>query len=392
VNETDVSGPTTVPVVLGVGPTALGVMRCLGRNGLRPFLVVRSGDLAKLSRWTGGRCLLLDGPGSAEDVLDLPRRLGVDRVVVVPCTDEWTKIVSGLLPHETILGSVAPREVVDLLIDKLAFAETLSRFDVPGPRTTPVRCESDLEEVELEGTFLKPRQSQLFAQHYHRKAFTFENMTEAEQALRLMTDVGLEGVLQEYVPGPPTAHYFIDGFARSDGSIASLFARRRIRMFPLDFGNSTLLVSVPLDEVRQAADALVRLLVGIGYHGVFSAEFKLDPRDGLFKILEVNSRPWWFVEYASLCGVDVCGMAYRDALGLPVDEVLSYKVGVRGIFLPQDVLAFRELRRSGSLSTLDWLRSIAGAKATVFEWSDPLPGIALPLIYFRSRRRRLRAA
>jgi D-aspartate ligase len=391
VNETDASGPTTVPVVLGIGPTALGVMRCLGRNGLRPFLVVRSGDLAELSRWTGGRCLLLDGPGSAADVLALPQRIGVDRVVVIPCTDEWTKIVSELLPHETILGSVAPREVVDLLIDKLAFAETLSRFDVPGPRTTPVRSESDLE-VELEGTFLKPRQSQLFAQHYHRKAFTFETMAEAAQALRLMTDVGLEGVLQEYVPGPPTAHYFIDGFARSDGSIATLFARRRIRMFPLDFGNSTLLVSVPLDEVRPAADALVRLLVGIGYHGVFSAEFKLDPRDGLFKILEVNSRPWWFVEYASLCGVDVSWMAYRDALGLPVDEVLSYDVGVRGIFLPQDVLAFRELHRSGELSTVDWLRSIAGAKATVFAWSDPLPGIALPLIYLRSRHRRLRAA
>jgi D-aspartate ligase len=391
VNETDASGPTTVPVVLGVGPTALGVLRCLGRNGLRPFLVARSGDLAELSRWTGGRRLLLDGPGSAADVLALPRRLGVDRVVVIPCTDEWTKVVSELLPHETILGSVAPREVVDLLIDKLTFAETLSKFDVPAPRTTPVRSESDLEG-ELEGTFLKPRQSQLFAQHYHRKAFTFENTAEAAQALRLMTDVGLEGVLQEYVPGPPTAHYFIDGFARSDGSISALFARRRIRMFPLDFGNSTLLVSVPLDEVRQAADALVRLLDGIGYHGVFSAEFKLDPRDGLFKILEVNSRPWWFVEYASLCGVDVSGMAYRDALGLPVDEVLSYEVGVRGVFLPQDVLAFRALRRSGELSTRDWLRSVAGAKATVFAWSDPLPGVALPLIYLRSRHRRLRAA
>src|SRR5262249_35965584 len=159
--------------------------------------------------------------------------------------------------------------------------------------------------------------------------------------------------------------------------------RRRLRMFPLDFGNSTLLVSVPLDEVRPAADALVRLLVGIGYHGVFSAEFKLDPRDGLFKILEVNSRPWWFVEYASLCGVDVSRMAYQDALGFPVDDVLSYEVGVRGIFLPQDVLAFRELHRSGDLSTVDWLRSIAGAKATVFAWSDPLPGIALPLLYLR---------
>jgi D-aspartate ligase len=390
-SKTGFSEPTTVPVVLGVGPTALGVMRCLSRGGLRPFLVARSGDLAVLSRWTGRRRLLLEEPGSAEDVLALPRRLRADRVVVIPCTDEWTKIVSGLLPQETILGSVASREIVDSLIDKLAFAETLARFDVPAPRTTPVRSDADLEGA-LEGTFLKPRQSQLFAQHYHRKAFTFENAAEAERGLGLMTEVGLDAVLQEYVPGPPTAHYFIDGFARSDGSIAALFARRRLRMYPLDFGNSTLMVSVPLDEVRQAADDLVRLLTGIGYRGVFSAEFKLDERDGVFKILEVNSRPWWFVEYASLCGVDVSVMAYRCALGLPVDDVRSYEVGVRGIFLPQDILAFRALHRTGELSTIAWLRSIAGAKATLFAWRDPLPGVALPLIYLRARHRRLRTA
>jgi len=47
---------------------------------------------------------------------------------------------------------------------------------------------------------------------------------------------------------------------------------------------------------------------------VFSAEFKFDERDGLFKILEVNARPWWYVDFAARCGVDVCRMAYRDAL------------------------------------------------------------------------------
>ena len=34
-----------------------------------------------------------------------------------------------------------------------------------------------------------------------------------------------------------------------------------------------------------------------------------------FKILEINARPWWYVELASRCGVDVCTMSYRDAFG-----------------------------------------------------------------------------
>jgi len=60
---------------------------------------------------------------------------------------------------------------------------------------------------------------------------------------------------------------------------------------------------------------------------VFSAEFKFDERDGLFKLLEVNARPWWYVDFADRCGVDVCGMAFRDALGEEIEPVTGYKLG-----------------------------------------------------------------
>ena len=113
-------------------------------------------------------------------------------------------------------------------------------------------------------------------------------------------------VLQEYIPGSFTEHYFVDGYVDRAGQIKALFARRRLRIYPPDFGNSTAMVSVALARSAQAVDSVRRVLGAVGYHGIFSAEFKRDPRDGQFKLLEVNTRPWWFIDFAVRCGVDVC--------------------------------------------------------------------------------------
>ena len=319
-------------------------------------------------------------------------RHGLTRTVLIPCTDEWSQVVAQLCATQpdAYLTSAPAADVVELLVDKLLFAETVERLDVPHPWTHAVDSVEELETLDLDGAFLKPRHSQLFARRYHQKAFTFEGIDEAREKLRLMAEVPVGGVLQFYVPGPSTSHYFIDGFVDRDGRVAALFARRRVRMFPLDFGNSTLMVSVPLAEVDGAVTSLKRLLTGIGYRGVFSAEYKRDANDGLFKILEVNARPWWYVEFAAYCGVDVSYLAYLDALGRDVPAVESYKVGERCVLLPQDVRAFLALRRAGELALLPWLRSWLRARSTVFEWSDPLPALSLPIVLVRRKRRHAR--
>jgi D-aspartate ligase len=388
VSDAERSAPV---VVLGLGLSALGTVRSLGRAGLRPYLACPPGDLAGRTRFVRGRLLQIQETGDPDALARGLERHDLSRVVLIPCTDEWSEVVAKLSASapERFVSSAPDPSVVELLVDKLRFAEIVERLDVPHPHTLPVAAEEELEAVDLNGYFLKPRRSQLFARRYHRKAFTFEGPDEAHRAFRMIADAGLDAVLQEYVPGSPTAHYFVDGFVDRDGRIVALFARRRLRMFPLDFGNSTLMVSVPLGEVEGAVDSLSRLLPAIGYRGIFSAEFKRDPRDGVLKILEVNARPWWFIEFTALCGVDVSVLAYRDALGLELPELGDYAVGERCVLLPRDVQAYRALRVSAGLSLSSWLRSWIGARATIFAWSDPLPALSLP---FWAARRTARLA
>ena len=132
------------------------------------------------------------------------------------------------------------------------------------------------------------------------------------------------------------------------------------------------------------------MLHAVGYHGIFSGEFKRDPRDGRFKLLEINTRPWWFIDFAVRCGVDVCRMAYDDALGLPVAAVSDYKVGATCVFPYYDFFAVQPMLADGRMTWRRWAHEIAAALQPVACWDDPFPAtVAFSRIFKSAVRNRL---
>lgn len=366
-----------VPViVLGTGLTALGVQRSLAAVDIRTLLVESPRSMAGMSRWAR----VIEHPEST-DPAPLQALLGglpVARAVLMACSDKWSTAVSAL-PKATrrqFVTSMPSPSAVGLLADKARLAATLQRLDVDHPWTLVITTEKDLDEIPNERwptIFLKPTDSQSFSQLFGVKAFTVTDRADAAKRLHQMHQAGIGAIAQEYIPGPPDRHYFIDGFVDRSSRVQALFSRRRFRMFPTDYGNSTFMQTVGLDSVSSAVEGLQVLLNDLSYRGIFSAEFKHDPRDGSFRLLEVNVRPWWFVEFATRCGVNVCELAYLDALNLPVPARLSFPIGARHMLMPGDFHAYRHLRKSGDLSFRSWSRSVWGASHAVFRWNDPLP-------------------
>lgn len=269
-------------------------------------------------------------------------------------------------------------DVIEIFLDKRNLLEASDRFEVPRPATRHVESEADLEAIEESAErvwFLKPADSQRFKRRFGVKAIRVHSRAEAASRLREIRDSGLAVLLQEYIPGGADRHYFVDGFLDGGGAVRGLFARRRIRMHPLDFGDSSYMTSVPLAEVAPAPDDLLRLLRGTGYHGIFSGEFKRDPRDGVLRLIEVNVRTWAYAEFATWCGVNTPWMAYRDALGLPVETVERYAEGRSECLIPQDLLACLALNRRNELTLRRAVVSWLDARDAVFRWRDPLPAI-----------------
>jgi predicted ATP-grasp superfamily ATP-dependent carboligase len=368
-----------VPILaLGSGVTLLGVVRTAGRAGIPLLAGPASGDLAGMSRWLPSRSRLPTMvPGTPlEDYL---RGLEVDRAVLMPCSDDLVLEVAELPPtvRDRFPSFVPSAETLRALVDKGELLRTLERFEVPHPRTLLIDRPQDVGRIsddDLRGSFIKPRDSQRFMADYGVKGFRPAERDGFRTLLTELSDKGHQLMVQEYVPGPPSNHYFVDGFATAEGALATVFARQRLRMFPVDFGNSTYMASVPPEEARSAIDILRRMLGGLGYRGVFSAEFKRDNRDGVLRIIEVNARPWWYVEFAARAGVDVVTLAYRAALGLPIEPPDTYQVGRRLVFPYYDYQACM----ATSPSRWSGLRKAAtgiGADQPVFTWTDPMPAL-----------------
>jgi hypothetical protein len=74
-------------------------------------------------------------------------------------------------------------------------------------------------------------------------------------------------------------------------------------------------------------------------------------------------------------GINVCRMAYLDALELEVEPVCHYESGQRFGYLFGDLRAWRHERQAGGPSFWSWLESWWGIQSTPFSWHDPLPAI-----------------
>lgn len=380
-------------IVLGGDITALGVIRSFARRGVSVYGTTDSTDyirrsryyrvLPRLSRACCGRGYETpEGvPNRLDALVALLESSGLDRAVLCPCSDHACMAVA-TLPEplsKRFPSSLPTADTLALINDKGRFARLLDQLGVDHPWTRLVHGPDDLDDsadMASAGLFLKPRDSQSFFRQYAVKAFRVTSLADARVRLAEIARHGLGVILQEYVPGPPNNHYFVDGFRDASGTLRAVFARRRLRIYPPDFGNSTAMVSIDPVLMSDAIDGLRRIFRATQYRGIFSAEFKRDVRDGRYKILEINTRPWWYVDFAVRSGVDVCAMAYQDALGEPVDTVTDYRVGSRCIYPYGDLLAVRQLREQGARhSWLRWLAELARAKQPVFAWDDAMPAV-----------------
>jgi D-aspartate ligase len=374
------SGDAVPALPLGHNETSLAVMRILGRRGIPSFIASLGRMSITHSRWYRPCPTAKEGYPKPTDLVRFLEGLPFERAVLMPTSDDWVQAIVTLGPalEERFPASLAPPETIAILLDKARLGRELERLAIPHPATYVIASPGDVDRVPdalFENAFLKPRASLRFFRQYEVKGVRVRDKADARARLAYLEKEGHAMVLQEFLAGTAADHFFLEGFVTLQGTIAACFARQRLRMWPPDFGQTSFTVSVPSAAVAPARQALERLFAHVPYRGIFAAEFMRDPRSGEFRLLEVNVRPFAHVEFASLCGVDLVTMAYRDALGLPVDPRAEHEVGRRCVDLYNDVPAALNLIRKGQLGRLAWIRSCLGADGFVFAWDDPMPGV-----------------
>jgi predicted ATP-grasp superfamily ATP-dependent carboligase len=378
-------GDERIPaIVMGRGPTALGILRSLQMAGIPAYVACPADDIVTHSRWyrpTPGAVPWDGQPG--ESALAVLRAMPLEKAVIIAGADDaalWLADLPSSDLGDRFLVSTSSRDTQGLLQDKAVFAGYLAAAHIPHPRTYRIACLEDIDAIPfatMDRVFIKPVNSQRFSDVTGVKGIWVDRPDALREAWARLHAQGFSLMAQEYVPGPASEHFFVDGFRGANGAYGGVFARRRLRMSPPDFGNSSCCHSVPLAILPEAVRQLRRLLDGLDYRGIFSAEFKRDPRDGVFRIIEVNTRAWTYVEFAARCGMNVCEMAWQDAQGLPVTRATTdYPEGVACVDLYHDIPTVLALRKRQRLPWWGVLGQWARAQLHTFRWDDPQPAIA----------------
>jgi predicted ATP-grasp superfamily ATP-dependent carboligase len=150
----------------------------------------------------------------------------------------------------------------------------------------------------------------------------------------------------------------------------ALFAHRRLREYPVGGGPSTLRESIECHDIVDQAKVLLQAL---RWYGVAMVEFKVDPRDGIPKLLEINPRFWGSLPLAAGAGVDFPYMLYRLAVDGDVEAISHYSTGIRYRWFIGDCLHF--LQRDGFVRGLHrFAQSFDGSsKSDEYAADDPFP-------------------
>lgn len=289
----------------------LAAIRSLGRAGIRVLAVDhRPSALGFRSRYAEP-FLCADAHADPTRFVASIRALG--EVVVFPTHDGQLNLIAQHLGDLEVRGPFPDWKILERVQSK---REQLDRAVVAGvdvPQTryprTAAEARAAAEEIGLP-VLVKPEDHVGFKQRFRRQAFRCETLDDADDAYARAEEFG--PMVQELIPGGDDTLYTVGSYLARDGRPLGIFSGRKLRQTPPGIGTCRVGEAV---WVQDAVDAALRLLAAFDYFGLSQVEFRRDPRDGKFKLMEINPRLWQWHSLAAACGVDLPRIAYADLVG-----------------------------------------------------------------------------
>lgn len=379
-------------IVIGGDHPGLGIARSLGRRGIPVCILDDQHSASHFSRYATRVVRvknLLDERSTVEAVIEVGRRYGYTGWVLFPTRDET---VAAFARNRDRLAkyfrvTTPPWDTVRWAWDKSDTYQLADRLGIPCPLTRTVLSEDELPALyDRLPLAIKPAIKENFFYATGAKAWRADTPEQLHALFRrAAAKIRVEEILiQEIIPGGGSQQYSYCAFWRN-GSAQSTLVARRMRQHPREFGRAaTYVETIEQKEVERLSE---RFLRAIDFYGLVEIEFKLDPRDGKLKLLDVNARTWGFHSIGAPAGVDFPYLLYADQIGEPVPSGRA-RSGVGWLRAVTDVPTALSDLVSGELKLRAYLRSLRNTRTeSMFCLKDPLPSLAeilmLPYLFTR---------
>ena len=373
-------------LVTGADYRGLGIIRSLGRHGIPVWVLKQDQQLVGAASRYARRavsCPSFEDDRKAIDFLiDLATKEGLPGWPLFPTTDESVALIAR--HHQELAEfyrpTTPPWDVVRWACDKRLLYRLAAESGVAYPWTFYPRDREELAGLKCSfPLILKPAMRLGFNRLNRDKVWRVENraslLARYDEACKLLPPEML--MIQEVLPGGGEAQFSYAALCQGGYPLASIVARRT-RQFPMEFGRfSTYVETVDEPDVIEPA---LRLLAAMHFTGLIEVEFKKDPRDRNFKVLDLNPRAWGWHTLCGRAGVDFPYLAWLLARGEPVPEAYG-RAGERWIRMGPDLATAIQEICGGRLSLSSYLKSLRGSiECAMFAWDDPMPGLlGLPL-------------
>ena len=178
-------------------------------------------------------------------------------------------------------------------------------------------------------------------------------------------------IFQQYIPPDCSEDWFYHGYRnqRLDSCIG--FTGRKLRSYPCFAGPTTLGKVVTNESLLERAEAILK---SVSYSGIMDIDFRLDKRDGQYKLLDFNPRIGaQFRLFEDHAGNDVVRALYLDLTGKRIPRSPEVKDRTFIVELHDLVASITSFRR-GTLTVRQWWTSLHGKKELAWlSRDDPLP-------------------
>ena len=361
----------------------VGVIRTLGRLGVPVYATTEDPFTpAAVSRYCAGRFRWrtsgLEDPGSlARRLTEIAERIG-RRSVIIPVNDESATLVSEQRDQMAryFLIPPVPPGLPRQLASKHELYRLCCQHGVPAPASVHVSGTEEAVAFAKQATFpVVVKNSEPWVR---RRAPVVRGTTVLHESSELVALArtpapGFSLLLQEYIPPAVAEDWIVHLYSGPDHGCLVVFTGLKIRSWPPDAGQTACAYSVRNPALARIA---TRFCNQIGFRGIADLDWRLDRRDGRYKLVDFNPRVGnQFRLFETDTGIDVVRALHLDLTGrsVPMGEQVY---GRRFLIEHTDPLA-RLAYRHGSRSRHS---PPPRPGATELAWAardDPLPFAAM---------------
>jgi len=383
--------PNTTPVLVfktgryAIHHGALGIVRSLGTLGAPVYAVVESRFApTALSRYLTGKFVWdtrgLDKVQLLEGLGKIGKKIG--RPTVLISTDDFAAILvaeEATILRQWFIFPQIDQSLPRTLVQKKQLYQLCQKLKIPHPNAVFPSSIHDASEILAHATF--PIAVKIDSAWLNSSGAPSVRIVSSAKELTAIyhqtpADEISNLLLQEYIADGED--WFFHGYCNAESKCLAAFTGRKLRSYPLYAGSTVLGKAVTNTTLSAQAELFLK---AVHFSGIMDIDFRLDSRDGKYKVLDFNPRVGaQFRLFENSEGSDLAHVCYSDLSGQPVRK--SSQVDGR-IFIVEfdDLRASLQAFRQHELSVPDWWRSFRGIKEFAwFNWADPIPFLLVCMI------------